>query len=303
MLSTILVPIDEPLRAGRAATCAGQVASATGASVLLLAAIADPALQPSAEHDLQRAATGLRQMGVHCEVLVEPGWPTATILRVAAARGVDLIAMATHVASNFDRWINGSTTDAIIRAAPCPVLVVPSACEEVPRMTGGHRLLVPLDGSALAETALEPACDLAMALNAELFLARVAPHPTPAEELADLGVAADALGRKAEAERAAAYLAEVAERLAARGIHAQTHVSTGDPVGGIERAAREVNASLVVMATHGRGGLARFLAGSVATQVMETAAVPVLVVPPPRLREAESSEAEKPVEALALRGL
>ena len=303
MLSTILVPVDESPRSGRLAACAGQLASATGASVLLLEVIADPVLRTSAEHDLEHASAGLRQKGVHYESLVEPGWPAPTVLRVAAAWQVDLIAMATHVTSDFDRWINGSTTDAVVRGAPCPVLVVPAACEAAEPTAGGYRLLVPLDGSPLAEEALEPAAELARALGAEVFLARVVPHAVPVEDLSDLGGGGEAPRAKAEASAATTYLEATADRLRARGIRVQTYVSTGHAAAGIERAARELDASLLVLASHGRGGLTRFLTGSVATDVMQTASIPVVLVRPKELRETVKLESEASVEALAVRGL
>jgi nucleotide-binding universal stress UspA family protein len=122
-----------------------------------------------------------------------------------------------------------------------------------------RRLLVPLDGSALAEAILPITEALARGHDAEVLLVRVA-------------VAADAV----EAE---AYLARLARTLGERGLPAvRWRVEEGEAAAAIAAAARALGADLVTMTSHGRSGLGRLLVGSVARAVVEASPVPVLVV-------------------------
>lgn len=133
-----------------------------------------------------------------------------------------------------------------------------------------EKILVPLDGSELAEGVLCHIEDLARANNSEVLLLRVAFfHPFP-------GVDPTEFEDKA-IERAENYLEEVSEVLTGRGVNVSTHVRFGDP-------AREIlthgdkYASVVVLTTHGRGGISRWAMGSVADRVMRRSTKPVLIV-------------------------
>lgn len=132
-------------------------------------------------------------------------------------------------------------------------------------------VLVPLDGSELAERALPYAAGLVRALGGELLLVRAAPVRASEADGINWGTSAYARG---EAE-----LEAVAERLRAAGIRVQTHVALGmSAAAAILAAAGEQRADLVVMSTHGRSGLGRVLYGSVADEVLRGSDVPVLLV-------------------------
>jgi nucleotide-binding universal stress UspA family protein len=139
------------------------------------------------------------------------------------------------------------------------------------------RVLVPLDGSEVAEAVLPFAERVAGPVDAELVLLRVVEPVTAAEAMAAAGVgSADALFlRELEAKR---YLAEVEQRLGARGLRVRSEVRVGSPAAEIAAAAAECGAELVAMTTHGRGGLGRLIWGSVAEAVLRHAALPVLMV-------------------------
>jgi nucleotide-binding universal stress UspA family protein len=148
-------------------------------------------------------------------------------------------------------------------------------------------LLVPLDGSAVADQALDTAVPLARALGAALHLLRVVEPihyaayydaPVLVRRTPDIEVA--------QAER---HLQALAERLMAAGHAVTTQVVVGQPAAQIVEVARERGAVLTVLATHGRGGLARFVMGSVATDVLRHAAGPLLLVRPPAAGSAETS--------------
>jgi nucleotide-binding universal stress UspA family protein len=133
------------------------------------------------------------------------------------------------------------------------------------------RILVPLDGSSLAEAILPQVQDLAKALGAELFLVRAAaahvfPGVDPTEGEVDVV-------RKAEA-----YVTEVAGRLRDTGIPIHTTVRYGEAAEEILRHIKDNAVDLVAMSTHGRSGLSRLVLGSVAAQVVHRATVPVLLL-------------------------
>jgi nucleotide-binding universal stress UspA family protein len=143
-----------------------------------------------------------------------------------------------------------------------------------------QRILVPLDGSELAESILPVVQRLAGGVGAETILLRVVEPLSAGEAFAAAGVVLPdtLLERQLEAKT---YLEAVRHRLRDTGIVARPDVRTGAPAGEIAAAATAHGADLIAMATHGRGGLGRLLFGSVAEAVLRTAPVPVLMIRSP----------------------
>jgi nucleotide-binding universal stress UspA family protein len=179
-----------------------------------------------------------------------------------------------------------------------------------------RRLLVPLDGSPLAEAVLSDVFALATGADTEVLLVSVVPPPpvlAVAEELqetslrGDLAVEPDQLVPAIEQELTAAdaarqqrYLDDRAQRLAAMGLRVRTQVRVGDAATEIVRCAHEEPADAIAMSTHGRGGLDRALHGSIAEAVLRTAGRPVLLTrPAPEDFARHSAEATTGVTALA----
>jgi nucleotide-binding universal stress UspA family protein len=135
------------------------------------------------------------------------------------------------------------------------------------------KVLVPLDGSMLAEKALAPAIAFARD-GASLVLLRAAEaHATPFSDPSDAQVA---VVRDAEF-----YLAGVVDRLRRVGVSdVAASVWYGPPVAGIAEAARSHAIDLIVMSTHGRSGLGRLVLGSVAEGVLRATATPILLLRP-----------------------
>ena len=133
-----------------------------------------------------------------------------------------------------------------------------------------HRLLVPLDGSALAETALPPAVALAKRFEAELSLVR-AEH---ALESAERGSSSVSFSSRSEAQH---YLSILVERLKAEGIAASTALALDGPAGAILDQAELDQVDLIVMATHGRTGFDALLHPSMTWQVFSQTSAPILV--------------------------
>lgn len=133
------------------------------------------------------------------------------------------------------------------------------------------RILIPLDGSALAESVLVHVRPLLARKDAELLLFQVVTLP-PSNE-ADAGEPLDHLWA-----RATEYLQNVAGRLASEGLRVRTRVVEGFPAREILDAAKD-HADLIAMATHGRTGIARWIFGSVTEKVLRGSPVPVLAIP------------------------
>jgi nucleotide-binding universal stress UspA family protein len=140
------------------------------------------------------------------------------------------------------------------------------------------RILVPLDGSTLAEQALGCAITLARELPAELILLRaVSVPPDTREILNNAGLEATALTEQLEAE-ANVYLSEVASELQGAGLTVYQAVRRGPPSEAIVDYAAQQDTQQIVMTTHGRTGISRWTHGSVAERVLQAASVPVLLV-------------------------
>ncbi len=140
------------------------------------------------------------------------------------------------------------------------------------------KILVPLDGSELAESVLPKVKALAQCTGAEIALLRVAVAPVNASISMEPLVALD-IDRDAEAE-AMAYLGGVETQLRAEGFRASKWMGRGAIAETILEFARNADADMIAMCTHGRGGLARLVIGSIADEVVRHAAVPVLLVRP-----------------------
>lgn len=138
------------------------------------------------------------------------------------------------------------------------------------------RVVIPLDGSPLAEGILPFIMQIAGPLDMEVVLVRAMP-PIPPEviEGSRQVVVEDVPARLAEART---YLTPLADELKAKGVRVRVEARHGDPVSEIVGAARDNDADLIAMTTHGRSGLGRVLFGSVAEAVLRRAEIPVFLM-------------------------
>lgn len=308
MYKRIVVPLDGSKGAERALPLAARLARCTAGTLLLMRAIPspgadDPHLAPSlvspAARVAENAAAYLNDLAVHLsrhgiatEQVVQVGAAGEAIVAAARAHDADSILLRSTGRTSRTRWMLGSVARQVVRDAPVPVLVareggrpLPPAnrYDEVPR--GSLRMLVPLDGSPLAEAALIPALRLAEALaipeQGNLHLAQVLPAFSAAAE--------------SDAADAARYLGELVARLdAERAVRPGPSITwsvlfdTDVPLALAQLAERgeEPGApgaqsfDLLALATHGQGGLERKLLGGVAEQLLNHTRLPVLVVRP-----------------------
>ena len=139
-----------------------------------------------------------------------------------------------------------------------------------------RRVLIPLDGSPLAEGIIPFLLGIAGPLDMEIVLLRVVtPLMPPSDAGAPRIILEDLAARTVEARD---YLAAIAADLMRRGVRVQTRVRFGTPVREILAAARDSAVDLIAMTTHGRSGLNRLVFGSVAEAVVRVAESPVLLV-------------------------
>jgi nucleotide-binding universal stress UspA family protein len=300
MLRRILVPLDGSALAEIVLPPARELAVLLGASVTLLRAIEpaastlDLAAAAPAERDavikvdllvaearahdyLAAVARQFERDGVATGVRVVVGPPAEQIILAAAE--ADMIAMSTHGRAGIGRWVVGSVADKVVRGAPTPVLLVRADQTEVVATGRPCRILVPLDGSELAEGALPPAAELARRAGATLVALRSVAWPV------DIGSAVAYLEPirgagliERDEERARAYLVEIDRRLAGEGVAVATRLRSEPAADAILACAAEERADLIVIGTHGRGGLGRWALGSVADRVLQGAAVPTLLI-------------------------
>ena len=216
--------------------------------------------------NLEAAEARLRRSPATVTPLLLVGSPAQEIVRCAEQHGADLIAMSTHGRSDLARMLVGSVTDRVIRTSPVPVLVLHPPTMSIDRMsppTGRKlRVLVPLDGSALAEEAARMAVGLLNPRLTELSLVTVVGTP------------------RRETPRARGILELAAVHLGEQGVDVSTTVLEGEAASQIAAFAVDNSHDLVVMATHGHSRLTRALVGSTTDRVVRISEVPVLVVQP-----------------------
>jgi nucleotide-binding universal stress UspA family protein len=214
------------------------------------------------------------------------------IRAAVTSTGADLVVMTTHGRSPLGRFWLGSVADHLVRDLPAPFLLIrlhgepPDPAQE-PVL---KQLLLPLDGSPLAEQMIEPAVALGTLMDADYTLVRIIGPPTPWTFQGDGG----SLGERVRVmldridelqhqlqQEAANYLDQVAERLRQRSLRVATRVVVAEqPAAAILHEASPPAVDLIALETHGRRGLSRVLLGSVADKVIRGAAVPVLVQRP-----------------------
>jgi len=144
-----------------------------------------------------------------------------------------------------------------------------------------QKILVPLDGSALSERAIEPAEKIAKAIGYEMVLFRVV--DTPLERTPEAEPEQERRAASASIEKATTYLKGIASRIEEKGIKARIEVGVGNAHSAILAMADQEDVEFIIMSTHGRTGLSRVLMGSVAEKVVYTTERPVMLVKPEKI--------------------
>lgn len=309
MYRRMLVPLDGSELAEVVFPYARELAGRLGIEVVLLH-ISAPALRdyvPMNRAYIEHAADAVRRearkvqkkaglipeeksIEVRGELVV--GYPAEEILRYSEENAVDLILVASHGRSGPKRWALGSVAGKILNASKIPVFLVRAGTpeqipyDEWPKKT----IIVPLDGSELAESVLPHAEALARQGGREMvtvILVRVCEPPTmPAYYTPELAEIPLNWGQYAQQETArgkqaaAEYLAGIELRFKNSGINVKSEVLVGKATDEIVAYANKTPYNLIVMATHGRSGLSRLVYGSVAANILVGVSSPLLLVKP-----------------------
>lgn len=317
MFKHILIPLDGSTRAERAIPVAARIARASGASLTLVRVVTAPVdfsayamespliMQGVLDADIDNATSYLATIaksavlaGVKTTTEVLTGSPALTIIDSSSSTKADLIVMCSHGKTGFKRWVLGSVAQKVARHSPVPVFVLREGDTSFHALASRPlRIMVPLDGSDLAEAALEPAAQLCAALSAptqgELHLARIL-RPPEVQENNQPVLVTDTSNQVIADSRA--YLSSVEQRfqrgdLAHLNLQVTASFAFGTDVAEvlIEMAEdgeyledkEEVDGcDVIAMATHGRSGPARWAMGSVSERILGATRLPLLIVRP-----------------------
>ena len=293
MLSTLLVPLDGSPLAEQALPYAEDLARrANGRLVLTRAVEGDANDSPD-----ERQTAALAEADAYLRSIVgtlggrdmaaQHSTPFGDIDEQIAAeaenRDAHMIVMATHGRDGLARLFSGSVAEEVLHHTTRPLMLIragdDAAAPAAPLPTGA-RVLVPLDGTPFAETALEPARDLARLLEGEVVLLSViTPPPPPAMSELSFAAAPYVDFDLDEAQRESqAYLERIAQEYGIDPAQTRASVETGGTTEGIIESIGEIGAAVVVMATHARSGLGRLFFGSTATDILHQITVPLVLL-------------------------
>ena len=297
MFKHLLVPLDGSKLAEASLPAAVTLARSLGASVMLLHII-EKGVSPEIHGDRhltneEEACKYLDQVGqtffppevdvethVHSEEVSDI---TRSIVEHTGEFAPDLIIMCVHGAGGWRDLVVGSIAQQVIGRARTPILLVKAGEAGVVATTAFKKILLPLDGDRDHEQCLPVVAALAKQFEASLSLMTVV-HTlgTLPGERAAAGWMLPGATRAIldiDEQTASEYLEALAVDERASGLKVSTFVKRGDPAQQIIAAAQPQNFDLIVLGTHGKGGMKAFWAGSVAPKVVIEAKIPLLLVP------------------------
>jgi nucleotide-binding universal stress UspA family protein len=315
MFRSILVPLDGSTFGAHALPLALGIARRAGASVQLLLVV-PPVSSLYAEAPLFAEDRSLddrmrerQRMGgmaylqsviervkarstVPTTPLVVEGELPETIHEQIKYGGTDLVVMTTHGRGPLGRFWLGSVADGLVRTAQVPVLLVrpQETAPDLGQEPILKHLLLPVDGSDLAEQILQPAISLGRLMDADYTLLRVVkpvllpsyiPEGTNLDDQSDL-LTHDLQNRqRLLREEAEKYLEGLAARFRADSLRVDMQVVVAEqPAAAILEEAQKRGSDLIALETHGRRGLERLFLGSVADKIVRGSTLPVLVCRP-----------------------
>jgi len=299
MYKNILAPVDLSPMENPAISVATRLARQFDATVHLVRVVAPPVIiEPNPqmkafeiteqalaeEHEACRkklealGAEVEKEAGVRVQTTLRDGRVTQTLRDHAAEIGADVIVMTSHSRGGLKRLNLGSVTDYLIRNTHIPVLVVKPDVPLFDEAGVTARIVVPLDGSEMAQEILPQVVALASALKATVALLQVlTPQTYSQKRIVQPGLP----WWDADIAAADAYLSGQAEFIAASGVTVTTDVTlnTDVPAAILDYAIRN-KASCLALATNGVGGLRRFVFGTVADELTRKSPISLLVFHP-----------------------
>ena len=276
----IAIPLDGSEFAEHSLPAAEALSEAFNARLTLISVLADKGqidtLGQEREYYLETVANKLREKGIAVKTALRSGSVTERLNDLTCEDGVDMVVMSSHGRSGFQRWLLGGVATGIMQTVNCPVMIVhPKEGVEAPEVKF-NKLLVTLDGSEYAERVL-PYVKSSYRFNSVVLLLAV-PEVPEAEMYGGMVEEIRQLRRQAE-DQALEYLNRVASELQEEGIETEVIVAGSRPAQTIISVAEGEDVDVVMMASHGRGGLDRLFVGSVADRVVHQTEIPIFLVP------------------------
>lgn len=223
--------------------------------------------------ELEAERRTCEELGLSCQTSCEEGKPWETILRTAVSVNADLIAVGDPVgAIGLPERLLGSTAERVVRQAPCSVLV---ACGRLRKDYSGARIAVGVDFSAHGLEAVRWARDVAKAVDGEVALLHVVPHPiTESRMPTEWPSVLDGLSSSARSR--------LEQLVVSEGLDPKTTIQVLDGSVGKQlcNAAASINADLVFVGCRGQGRLRGMMLGSASQYCLRYSPVPVLAVRP-----------------------
>jgi nucleotide-binding universal stress UspA family protein len=203
--------------------------------------------------------------------------PAPTIVGYAARHDVDMVVMGTHGRRGLNHLMLGSVAEEVVRSAGCPVLTVRAS--EAPAPVEWKRFLIPMDFSGHSDRAMGTAHQLASDFGAELQLLHVV-EPLRSMGISNYGHDICRNWEVSQKEAAEELMHKACEPFGDTAVCTDFKIVSGTPAEAIPAVAAEIGGDLIVIPTHGRTGLKKFLLGSVAERVVRHSSCAVLTLKP-----------------------
>ena len=290
MFQKILIPVDGSQCGDHAAQVGLEFATRLGAHAVLTNALIEYATEKDAQRVIGPSREMAEKLGVPIEVRLAEGRFLSIgdgIIEASQESNCELIVMGTHGREGIPRMLLGSVAEWVSRRATVPVMLI----REQPHQTTEHpkleRILVAVDGSPQSNLALTTASDLACTLGINLELIHVIPDIPAVYSYTAYEYAPMIDFEKYQHDLEAESQAIIAAALALLDAHSPkvADVRTSRvPANGMRlgdaiiKTAKEHEADLIVIGTHGRSGVDLLLLGSVAERVSHRSEVPVLMI-------------------------
>ena len=237
-------------------------------------------LRREARDRLDAAAEETRSRGIETTVDLLEGEAAEQIIAAGNRAGESLIAMSTHGRSGIGRWMLGSVTDKVVKHTATPVLIIRAQREEPPDDVALSKVVLPLDGSELAERAIPHAVAFANAFGAGITILRSSSPTAYGFGYADYYAAQTYTDISSEVlSDVRDYVTSAVGRIQGMGVASvEERTPEGNPGAAIIDEVGDDRTKLVVMTTHGRTGVGRWVLGSVTDRVIQHSAGPVMVI-------------------------
>ncbi len=295
MFKKIVIPLDSSIFAEQVLTAIPAISDPTTTELVFVSLVSlnmiahspnlmgtnelmIPALTKRFEVYLNEKASQWRQRGYRVSSEIAVGEAATSLVQIADELHADLIAMCTHGHTGIKRAVLGSVADRVAQSTTLPLFLVQPNTQPLADLHI-RTILVPLDGSPLAEKVLPLAKKVALAKGASLLLLRVIPPAAVHErELYFADATTKARSEQATSNLAQHYLERLQLRLRHEGVPTSIKVLLGSSAQTILEVAAGESIDLITICTHGRSGVNRWVYGSVAGQVLHGARCPLLLV-------------------------